>query len=406
MCVGRFWHIAALAACRRFGRYWGNSRHQSALVLNGRAAFDPTATSASISCCSSETAFRASSRMPIWAITMPPVEPWEANVRRREFLGTLGGVATWPFAAQAQQQALPVIGFVNTGSPTGSAARAAGFRQGLLEGGAIEGQNAAIEYHWLEGRNERLPGVMADLARRRVAVIATPGSVVASLAAKAATTTIPIVFGVPEDPVHLGLVDNLARPGGNATGVNSFSQEVTGKRLRLLHDLLPKAVRLAVLLNPGNASSAGTTLRVVQEAAPALGLQLQLLNATNSAEIDAAFATLSRQRPEALFVAPDAYFNSRGVQFSTLAARERIPAAYSDREVVAAGGLMSYGADLPDMARQVGVYTGRIIKGAKPGELPVLQSTKFQIAINIQTARALGIEVPSGVISIADEVIE
>ena len=327
-------------------------------------------------------------------------------MKRREFITLVGGaMATWPVTARAQQ-ALPVIGFVNPGSAVGSAARAAGFRQGLIEGGAIEGQNAAIEYHWLDGHNDRLSTVMADLVRRKVAVIATPGSVVASLAAKAATTTIPIVFGVPEDPVHLGLVDNLARPGGNATGVNSFSQEVIGKRLRLLHDLLPKAVRLAVLLNPGNASSTRATLKGIQEAAPALGLQLQLLNATNSAEIEATFATLSHERPDALFVAADAYFNSRGVQFATLAARERIPAAYSDREVVAAGGLMSYGADLPDMARQVGVYTGRIIKGAKPGELPVLQSTRFQIAINIQTARALGIEVPSGVISIADEVIE
>lgn len=327
------------------------------------------------------------------------------HTRRRDFIAGLAGAAALPLAARAQPT-LPTIGFVNTGSAIGSGARADGFRQGLIEGGVFEGQNAAIEYHWLEGHNDRLPTVMTDLVRRKVAVIATPGSVVASLAAKAATTAIPIVFGVPEDPVHLGLVDNLARPSGNATGVNTFSQEVTGKRLRLLRDLLPKAARLAVLLNPGNASSAKTTLQVMQEAAPAMGLQLQFLNATDSAEIDAAFATLSRSRPDALFVAPDAYFNSRGVQFATLAARERIPAAYSDRVVVAAGGLMSYGADLPDMARQVGVYVSRIIKGAKPGELPVLQSTKFQIAINIQTARALGIEVPSGVISIADEVVE
>jgi len=326
-------------------------------------------------------------------------------MRRREFFGVVGGATAWPVTALAQQT-LPVIGFVNTGSATGSAARAAGFRQGLLEGGAIEGQNVAIEYHWLEGHNDRLPSVMADLVRRNVAVIATPGSVVSSLAAKTATTTIPIVFGVPEDPVRLGLVNNLARPGGNATGVNSFSQEVTAKRLRLLHDLLPKAVRVAVILDPGNASSTKTTLQAIQGAAPTMGLQLQILNATNNAEIEAAFATLSRDRPDALFVAPDAYFNSRGVQFATLAARERIPATYSDRAVVATGGLMSYGADLSDMARQVGVYAARIIKGAKPGEMPVLQSTKFQIAINIQTARALGIEVPSGVISIADEVIE
>jgi putative ABC transport system substrate-binding protein len=328
-------------------------------------------------------------------------------MERREFMTILGAtVAAWPLAARAQQQTMPVIGFVNTGSAIGSAARVVAFRKGLIEAGAIEGQNVNVEYHWLDGPSDRLPAVMADLIRRQVAAIATPGSVVAALAAKAATSEIPIVFGVPENPVSLGLVANLARPGGNATGINSFSQEVIGKRLRLLHDLVPKAVRLAVLINPSNASSAKTTLRGVQEAAPAMGLQIHILNATTSAEIDAAFATLARERPDALFVAPDAYFNSRGAQFATLAARERIPAAYSDREVTLAGGLMSYGADLPDMARQVGVYAGRIIKGAKPGDLPVLQSTKFQIAINLQTARMLGIEVPSGVLSIADEVIE
>jgi putative ABC transport system substrate-binding protein len=326
-------------------------------------------------------------------------------MRRRVFLGLIGAAATLPLAAQAQQT-LPVVGFVNTGSAVGSAPRAAGFRQGLLEAGVVDGQSVAIEYHWLNGQDSRLPAVMADLVRRQVAVIATPGSVVASLAARAATSTIPLVFGVPEDPVHLGLVNNLASPGGNATGINSFSQEITGKRLRLLHDLVPKAVRIALLINPNNVSSAKTTLQAIEAAAPTMGLQIRVLKATSSGEIDAVFAELAHDRPDALFVAPDAYFNSRGVQFSTLAARERIPAAYSDREVVSAGGLMSYGSDLPDMARQVGVYVGRILKGAKPGDLPVLQSSKFQIAINMQTARALGIEVPSGVISIADEVIE
>lgn len=329
-------------------------------------------------------------------------------MRRRQFFALAGGAAaSLPFIqVQADQSALPVIGFVNTGSASGSAPRAAGFRQGLLEAGVVDGQSATIEYHWLNGQDDRLPAVIADLVHRQVAVIATPGSVVASLAAKAATSTIPIVFGVPEDPVHLGLVNSLARPGGNATGVNTFSQEITGKRLRLLHDLVPKAVRIALLINPDNTSSARTTLQAVESTAPALGLQIRILKATSSSEIDSVFAALAQDRPDALFVAPDAYFNSRGVQFSTLAARERIPAAYSDREVVSAGGLMSYGSDLPDMARQVGVYAGRILKGAKPGALPVLQSTKFQIAINIQTARALGIEVPAGVISIADEVIE
>ena len=227
-----------------------------------------------------------------------------------------------------------------------------------------------------------------------------------SLAAKAATATIPIVFGVGEDPVQLGLVASLARPGGNATGINFFIQEVVAKRLRLLHDLVPKAVRIAVLVNPANASIAESTLREVQEAAPTIGLQIQILNATTIGEIDAAFATLARERPDALFVAADAFFTSRRVQFATLTARDRIPAAYSNRELVAAGGLMSYGTDLADMFRQVGVYTGSILKGAKPADLPVLQSTKFEFVINLQTARALGIEVPPGVLSIADEVIE
>jgi putative ABC transport system substrate-binding protein len=301
---------------------------------------------------------------------------------------------------------MPVIGFVHTGSAVGSATRAIAFRKGLSEAGYIEGQNVTVEYHWLEGRNERLPAVMADLVRRQVAVIATPGNLVASLAAKAATATIPIVFGVPEDPVRLGLVANLARPGGNATGTNSFSQEAIGKRLRLLHDLVPKAARFAVLLDPGNALSVQSTLRGVREAAATMGLQIQILNATTAAEVDAVFAALAREHPDALFVAPDAFFNSRGVQFATLTARERIPTAYSAPEMVAAGGLMSYGADLVDMARQVGVYTGNILKGAKPGDLPVLQSTKFKFVINLQTARNLGIEVPPGVLSITDEVIE
>jgi ABC-type uncharacterized transport system substrate-binding protein len=247
---------------------------------------------------------------------------------------------------------------------------------------------------------------MADLARRRVAVIASPGSTPATLAAKAATATIPIIFGVPEDPVRLGLVASLARPGGNATGINFFVQEVTAKRLRLLHELVPKAVRVAVLVNPGNAATAESTLREVQEAAPTIGLQIKILNASTIDEIDAAFATLARERPDALFVAPDGFFTSRRGQFATLTARDKIPAAYSVREHVEAGGLMSYGTDLADMFRQVGVYTGSILKGAKPADLPVLQLTKFELVINLQTARALGIQVPPGVISVADDVIE
>ncbi len=266
---------------------------------------------------------------------------------------------------------MPVIGFINGSSADASARFVAAFRKGLNETGYVEGQNVTVEYHWLEGQYDRLPALVADLVRRRVAVIATPGSTPAALAAKAATATIPIVFGVPEDPVRLGLVASLARPGGNATGINFFSEEVVAKRLRLLHDLVPKAVRVAVLVNPANATGAETTLRDVQQAAPAIGLQIQILNATTIGEIDAAFAALARERPDALFVAGDAFFTSRRGQFAILAARERIPAAYANRDIVAAGGLMSYGTDLADMFHQVGVYTGNILKGAKPADLPV-----------------------------------
>ena len=286
-----------------------------------------------------------------------------------------------------------------------SARFAAAFRNGLNETGYVEGQNITVEYHWLEGRYDRLPALMADLVRRQVAVITTPGGV-PSLAAKAATATIPIVFGVSDDPVQLGLVASLARPGGNATGINFFNTEVIAKRLRLLHDLVPKAVRVAVLVNPANAAVAETTLRGVKEAAPTIGLQIQVLNATTIGEIDAAFATFARERPDVLFVAGDAFFVSRRVQLATLTARDRIPATYANRELVEVGGLMSYGTDLADTFRQLGVYTGTILKGAKPADLPVLQSTKFKFVINLQTARALGIQVPPGVISVADEVIE
>jgi putative ABC transport system substrate-binding protein len=237
-------------------------------------------------------------------------------------------------------------------------------------------------------------------------VIATPATASAALAAKAATVTIPIVFGVPQDPVQLGLVANLARPGGNVTGVNYFSSEVVAKRLRLLRDMVPKAARVAVLVNPANASTAEPTLREVQKAAPTIGLQIQILNATTIGEIDAAFATLASERPDALFIGGDAFFFSRRVQFATLAARDRIPAAFGSRDAVAVGGLMSYGTDIADMFRQVGVYTGNVLKGAKPADLPVSQATKFELVINLQTARALGIEVPPALLSIADEVIE
>jgi putative tryptophan/tyrosine transport system substrate-binding protein len=331
-------------------------------------------------------------------------------MRRREVIALLGAIAASslvrPLAARAQQPALPLVGFVHPGSADASASRAAAFRKGLNEIGTVEGQNVTVEYHWLEGQYDRLPALMADLVRRQVAVIATPGTTPAALAAKAATATIPIVFGVAQDPVELGLVASLARPGGNVTGINFFSQEVVAKRLRLLHDLMPKAVRITVLINPTNALTAQTTLRDVQEAAPSIGLQIQILKASTISEIDAAFATIARERPDALFVAPDAFFASCRVQFATLAARDQIPATYDNRDYVTAGGLMSYGTDIADMFHQVGVYTGQILKGAKPADLPVLQSTKFEFVINLQTARALGIEVRPDVLSIADEVIE
>jgi putative ABC transport system substrate-binding protein len=299
---------------------------------------------------------------------------------------------------------MPVVGFVHSGSADGSAHFVAAFRKGLNETGTVEGQNVTVEYHYLEGQYDRLPALLADLVHRQVAVIVTPVAA-AALAAKAATTTIPIVFAVGEDPVRLGLVASLARPGGNATGINYFLGEVAAKRLRLLHDLVPKAVRIAVLVNPGNAATAAT-LRDVQEAAPTIGLQIQILNATTIGEIDAAFASLAREPADAIFVAPDAFFGSRRVQLFTLTAVNKIPAAYWDRDLVAAGGLMSYGTDLADAFRQVAVYTGKILKGAKPADLPVQQLTKFEFAINLQTARALGIEVRPDVLSIADEVIE
>jgi putative tryptophan/tyrosine transport system substrate-binding protein len=325
-------------------------------------------------------------------------------MKRREFIALVSGAAAaWPLAARAQQPAMPVVGVINSGAADYNVAA---FRKGLGETGNIEGQNVTVEYYGLEGQFDRLPALMADLVRRQAAVIATTGNVQLAHAAKAATATIPIVFSVPQDPVKLGLVASLARPGGNATGINFFSSEVQAKRLRLLHDLVPKAVRVAVLLNPANTSNAESNSRAVQEAAPAIGLQIQILNATTIGEIDAAFATLARDRPDALYVAGDGFFNSRVVQFATLAAVNKIPSTFSQRDFVAAGALMSYDTDLANMYQQIGAYTGRILRGAKPADLPVLQSTKFVFAINLQTARALGIEVPSGVLSIADEVIE
>ena len=328
------------------------------------------------------------------------------QLKRREFITLLGGAAVaWPLTARAQQPAMPIVGFVTGRSAEATVRQAAAFRKGLNEIGYVEGQNVMVEYHWLEGQYARLPALMADLVRRRVAVVATPGSNPAALAAKAATATIPIVFGVGEDPVKLGLVATLARPGGNATGINFFSAELVTKRLGLLHELVPKAVRVAVLVNPANATATEATLRDIPEAARALGLQIQVVKASTSREIEAAFATLVRDRADALFVGSDGFFVSRGVQFATLATRYGIPTIYSDREITAAGGLMSYGTDTVDRYRQVGVYTGQILKGAKPADLAV-QASKFELVINHQTARMLGLDVPPMLLARADEVIE
>ena len=328
-------------------------------------------------------------------------------MRRREFIRLISGTAVaWPLAAHAQQPAMPVVGLVNGGSADAAVRFVAAFRKGLNETGYVEGQNVTVEYHWLEGQYDRVPALMANLVRRRVAVIVTPSIATVALAAEAATATIPIVFGIGEDPVQRSLVANMARPGGNATGANFLATEVAAKRLRLLHDLLPKAVRVAVLVNPASASNTESTLREVQEAAPALGLNIEILNATTIGDIDAAFAALARERPDALFVGPDGFFTSRRGQFATLTAVNKIPATYSNREYVAAGGLMSHGTDLTDVFHQVGAYTGNILKGAKPADLPVVQSTKLEFVLNLQTARALGLSVPPSLLSIADDVIE
>jgi putative ABC transport system substrate-binding protein len=328
-------------------------------------------------------------------------------LRRREFIAGIGGAVTaWPLTTRAQQRALPVVGFVSVATARAAPEREVAFRQGLGEAGYSEGRNVTVEYHFLDGKFDRLPAVMADLVRRRVAVIAAAGDAPA-VAARAATATIPIAFAVGRDPVKLDLVASLARPGGNATGFNFFTQETQAKRLSLLHELVPKAVRVGVLVNPTNAPSTEAILREMREAAPALGLQIQVVNASTIGEINAAFATFVRERADALLVKGDAFFNSRRVQLATLAARDRIPAAYSGGgDYPAAGGLMSYGTNLTDAWRQVGVYTGNILKGAKPAELPVQQAVKFDFVINLGTATLLGIEVPPQLLAIADEVIE
>ena len=330
-------------------------------------------------------------------------------MRRREFISLLGGaVAACPLAARAQlpSTATPVVTFINARRADTGTAFAAEFRKGLSQTGFAEGQDVRVEYNWLDGHYEDLPSIINDAVRRTVAVIATPGSTPASLAAKAATATIPIVFGVAEDPVMLGLVASLAQPGGNATGINFFASEIDAKRLGLMHEMLPKASRFAVLVNPANHATAEATSNALKRAAPGLGLELVFFNASTPAEIDAAFAAIAAQRADALFIAPDGFLATRGAQLVTLAARDRIPASIFSSDVVKAGLLMSYGTSLGDVFRQVGVYTGSILKGAKPANLPVLQSTKFEFVINLQTARALGLDIPPSVLARADEVIE
>jgi putative ABC transport system substrate-binding protein len=326
-------------------------------------------------------------------------------MKRREFITLLGGAAAWPLAARAQQ-ALPVVGFISNSNANTSARYVAAFRKGLSETGNVEGQNVTVEYYWLEGQYDRLSALASDLVRRRVAVIVSPSATPATLAVKAATSTIPIVFGAADDPVKLGLVASLARPGGNATGVNSFGQEVTSKRLALLHELVPRAVRIAVLVNPGNVQGSEATLKGVREAAHTLGLEVLVGNASTSGEIDAAFAAFRRERAQALFVANNNLFGTRWVQLATLAARDGLPTSYGARDFVEAGGLMSYGTPLADTYRQLGIYTGTILKGTKPADLPVMQLTKFEFIINLQTAKTLGLEVPPMLLARADEVIE
>jgi putative tryptophan/tyrosine transport system substrate-binding protein len=327
-------------------------------------------------------------------------------MRRREFITLLGGKAAWPLTARAQQQAMPVITLINARSAHAGAGLASEFRKGLSQTGFVEGKNVVVEYHWLDGHYEQLPAIITDAVQRNVAVIATAAITPGSLAAKAATATIPIVFGVAEDPVKLGLVLSLAQPGTNATGINFFASEVDAKRLGLMHELLPKAKRFAVLVNPANAPTAEATAKTVKQVAPALELELFFFNASTAADIDAAFVAIARERADALFIAPDGFFTSRGTQFATLAALNRIPASSFSSDMVTAGLLMSYGTNLADVFRQVGVYVGSILKGAKPADLPVLQSTRFEFIINLQTARLLGLDVPPILLARADEVIE
>jgi putative ABC transport system substrate-binding protein len=326
-------------------------------------------------------------------------------MRRREFIRLFGStVVAWPVGARAQQPALPVIGFMNHGTPKEVEFLRAAFRQGVSETGYIEGQNVTIEYRWSDGHADRLPELAADLVRRRVSVIAAT-TTLAALAAKRETATIPIVFETAGDPIELGLVASLNRPGGNVTGVTQLSSELVSKRLGLLHDLIPTATIIGLLVNPTDPR-AETQTTDMQEAAHALGLQIHVLNASTEGQINTAFANLAQLRAGALFVGTSELFRRRPEQFAALAARQGMPAIYQYREFVAAGGLISYGASLTDAYRLAGNYTGRILKGEKPADLPVLQPTKFELVINLKTAKALGLEVPAGVSAMADEVIE
>jgi putative ABC transport system substrate-binding protein len=330
-----------------------------------------------------------------------------SSIKRREFIAALGGAAvTWTLPARAQQSAMPVIGFLNSSSLDTYSHLLRAFRQGLKDNGYVEGENVTIDYRWADGQLDRLPALADELARRQVATIVATGGAHSALAAKAVTTTIPIVFVVGEDPVRLGLVASLARPGGNMTGINFFVYELAAKRLALLRELVPAATRVTVLVNPANAAQTEATLRDLEMAARAIGLQIEIVNASTSREIDGAFAGLARDRADALFVLPDPFFIMRRFQIVQLAARHAIPATYPVRDFAEPGGLMSYGTNTVDAWRQAGVYTGRILKGAKPADLPVVQSSKFELVINAQTARMLGITVPPSLLAIADEVIE
>jgi putative ABC transport system substrate-binding protein len=327
-------------------------------------------------------------------------------MNRRQFITLIGGAAAWPLAARAQQAIIPVIAFFDARSPDAMVDRLRGFREGLKETGYIEGDNVTIVYRWAENKLDRLPELAAELVRRRVGLIVAGGGIRAVFAAKEATTAIPVLFIVSEDPVRLGLVTSLARPTGNLTGVNFFNAELGAKQLELLRELVPQIARVAVFVNPANSMNAETILRDVKAAADLIGLQVQILRASSGREIDTAFDSFARERPDALFVTNDAFFNSRRVQLVQLAAHHRLPAIYSGREFSEIGGLMSYGTNIADAYRQAGTYAGSIIKGIKPTELPVLLPTKFDFVINLQTAKVLGREMPPTLLALADEVIE